>query len=325
MDNGPCPGGLKGFFNRGAVWFKKNKWARTSLTAALIVVPIAFLLRNLFINWQSLQDAAIEFNWARMLLSLLILLLSFAVLPLGTIFSLQSFGFTLDFRNAYYAYHASQLGKYLPGRIWIIPGRAVLIKNFGMDPFLGGMGALLETYLLIVTGILSFLPYLLLVPNATIRQVAVIGVLLCLPAILILFFPKILNRVLSVLLKWFNRPAFNITFSWKQILRILITYVLFWQLSGAGFYLLCSSVYALNGRFFFQISGVMGFSWVIGFLSFLTPAGIGVREGAIGFLLTPLLPEPFPALAAILSRVWWSLADLLSIGMAFLLFRTKRN
>ncbi len=325
MDDGARTIGLKQFFSSIWAWFKNNKWARTCLTIVFIIMPMAFLIRNLAINWQSLQKAAIQIKWGRVLISLLILQVSFTLLPLGTLLSLRAFGISLDFRDAYYAYHASQLGKYLPGRIWIIPGRAVLLRGFGIDPILGGAGALLETYLLIVTGVLVFQPYLFLVPQTAIRQVAIIGLLFCIPALLISFFPKILNRVLSFLLKMFKRPPVIIAYSWKQLLMILMVYICFWGISGSGFFILLNSFTPLSGQTFFQTIGVLGFSWVIGFISFLTPAGIGVREGAMSFLLAPIISPPFPALMAIISRIWWSLADLTSIWIAFVLSRKKKR
>lgn len=325
MDNGTRPRGLKGVLKAFLVWFRQNQWARTGLTVVLIVAPMALLVRNLIINWGSLQEAAIQIRWGRMGFTLLILLVGFGLLPLGTLSSLRALGSALSFSKAYYAYHASQLGKYLPGRIWIIPGRAVIMRGFGVDPILGGAGALLETYLLIVTGVVAFLPYMFLVPRDSIRQLAIIGMILSFPALLILFFPKLLNWLLGVFMKWLKRPAVHIAYSWKQIVVMLGVYLGFWFVSGTGFYILIDSFYPLNGQAFLQIVGVLGFSWVVGFISFLTPAGIGVREGAMGFLLAPLIPDPFPALIAIASRIWWSLADLASIGAAFLFFRTKRD
>ena len=60
-------------------------------------------------------------------------------------------------------------------------------------------------------------------------------------------------------------------------------------------------------------------AWAIGFLVFLTPGGLGVREGALALLLAPFLPSPLPAVVALLARLWWTVAELISVAIAALL------
>jgi hypothetical protein len=45
----------------------------------------------------------------------------------------------------------------------------------------------------------------------------------------------------------------------------------------------------------------------------------------MGLLLGSLIPAPLPALLAILSRFWWTLADFGSIGLAFALFGRREK
>src|SRR5262249_27823645 len=77
--------------------------------------------------------------------------------------------------------------------------------------------------------------------------------------------------------------------------------------SGLVVLVLCVGIYALG--------------WDIGFLSFLTPSGLGFREAAIVLLLGLSLVTPNAALAtvlAFLSRILSTLAELLCVGVAHL-------
>ena len=48
----------------------------------------------------------------------------------------------------------------------------------------------------------------------------------------------------------------------------------------------------------------LAFAWIIGFLSFLTPGDLGIREGLLGLLLANYIPIQQATLAALLCRVW---------------------
>lgn len=302
-----------------SAWFEAHGWAKTIATVLLITVPIYFLGRSLATNWQTLQAADIQIDWGRMLLSLVILLAAFALFPLGTLICFRGLGVRLTYPQAYYGYHASQLGKYLPGRIWIIPGRAVALKRHGVDPLIAGASALIDMYVLIAAGVLVYLPSLFQPGQGSMKQLGLLGLLLCLPLLLSLVFPKLLNRLFSLILGWVGRGELDIQFAWYHFAGMLMTYLMLWTLSGVGLFLLADSFSPLALGDLTQVIGAMGFSWVLGTVSFLTPAGLGVREGAMGLLMGSLIPAPLPALLAILSRFWWTLADFGSIGLAFVL------
>ncbi len=308
-----------------SAWFAEHSWARTLATVLLITVPLFFLGRSLVANWQTLQAANIQIDWERLLIALAILLVAFALFPLGTLICFRGLGVRLTYSQVYYGYHASQLGKYLPGRIWIIPGRAVALKRHGVDPLIAGTSALIDMYILIAVGILVYVPSLFLPAQGAMRQLGLVGLLLCVPLLVSLVFPKVLNRLFSLVLKWLGRGELEIRFAWYHFAGMLVVYLMLWILSGVGLFLLADSFSPLLVADLPQVIGAMGFSWVLGTVSFLTPAGLGVREGAMSLLLGSLIPAPLPALLAILARFWWSLADFGSIGLAFALFGRKEK
>ena len=54
-------------------------------------------------------------------------------------------------------------------------------------------------------------------------------------------------------------------------------------------------------------------SYLIGYLALVAPGGLGVREGAITFLLTPMVgPGPAAGLA-LLSRLWITATELMAL------------
>ncbi len=306
-------------------WFGQNKWAGSILTILLIIIPVYFLGRSLWANWQTLTSAEIEIDWGRMVLSLVILMAAFALFPSGTLIGLRGLGARVTYGQAYYGYHASQLGKYIPGRIWIIPGRAVTMRRFGVDGITAAASTLIDMYVLLVAGIVVFIPTLFTSAQETMRQLGWVGLLGCIPLLISIFFPSVLNKLFSLGMKWIGRGEVSFHFAWYHFALMLVNDLLLWIFAGFGLYLLADSFSPLILAQLPAVTGAMGFSWVLGTVSFLTPAGLGVREGAMGVLLSGILPVPLPALVAIVARFWWSLADFGSIGLAFLAFGRRGN
>ncbi len=322
-DENRSPNRLKEGFSTLTDWLKQHPWIKKSVSFLMVLIPGAFLVMNLVQNWQALQNVAITLRWGKITLSLGIALAAFGLYPLGTQVGLRAMGARLSYRDAYYVYHSSQLAKYLPGRIWIIPGRAVVLQRFDVDPVLAGVSILLESYLMITAGVIVFIPYLLLNQQTEIRHLGIVGLFFLIPLILLILIPRLLNWLLERIMKILNRPYKPVTYSWYHLTLMLLVYILFWGMMGLGLFVLSGSFYDLPISDLVLMMGVMGFSWVVGFVSFLTPAGLGVREGAMQFLLAPFIPLPLPALIAVVARLWWSLADLGSIGLALILKKSQ--
>jgi uncharacterized membrane protein YbhN (UPF0104 family) len=68
-----------------------------------------------------------------------------------------------------------------------------------------------------------------------------------------------------------------------------------------------------NPRF---VAGTVAAAYLVGYLFFVVPAGIGVLEGAMVLLLAQVMPHPAGALVVgALSRVWFTAAELLPLAL----------
>ena len=52
-------------------------------------------------------------------------------------------------------------------------------------------------------------------------------------------------------------------------------------------------------------------------MSFMTPGGLGIREGVLSLFLTPCLPTGTATLVALLSRVWVIITEIILAGIAW--------
>jgi uncharacterized membrane protein YbhN (UPF0104 family) len=89
-------------------------------------------------------------------------------------------------------------------------------------------------------------------------------------------------------------------------------YLLSWVLVGAGFALFVSAFIPIRGSQVLFTCGIAAASFVLGYLSPIM-AGIGVREGVMGVLLS-LIMAPTPAtFIAVSSRLWFMSGELLPL------------
>ena len=63
------------------------------------------------------------------------------------------------------------------------------------------------------------------------------------------------------------------------------------------------------------LTACFAFAWIVGFLSFLTPGGLGIREGLLGLLLSNYMIPSQATNVALLCRLWMLSAEILSAGI----------
>ena len=101
-------------------------------------------------------------------------------------------------------------------------------------------------------------------------------------------------------------------------------YSLHWVVTGGAFYLFIRAFYPLGGYYIPILSGIYALSFTAGYLAFFTPAGLGVREGALTFLLSLFIPMPIAIGVSLLSRLWLISVELV-ILVVFLINRETRR
>lgn len=219
------------------------------------------------------------------------------------------------------AFLLSQPAKYVPGGVWLFPGRVYLYHRYAHFPVEKGMvGIFWEVVLLVATASLvslgtsmdvlretSLLPLMVLI---LITAVVAVVIGLNIP----LFyqsdrFRQIINRAhLSARVKLIlfseYRPKYGIF--------ALMIFGISWLVIGFAFYLQVISIYSDAGALW-RYFGIFSSAWAFGFVTLITPSGFGVRETILILMLGTALPAPYPLLVAMTSRVWWMLAEIVVI------------
>lgn len=273
------------------------------LRALALVAALVFLALLLSSQWQALQ----AYRWqvrAPWLFASVVILAASGLWELSTWRRiLAGLGGRLRWLRAAQTWFLSNIVRYIPGNVWQFLGMAELAADDGVprvsvftsialhQALSTGVGLLLAALYLVIAGqgpVLDMLrPALLLAP---------LGLLLC--------HPRVLQALLGWLMRRLNRPAPVITLTLPQIAGLLWSYGIAWLLAGAAFASLVAAVTPISREQFVALIAIWAAAYVLGYLSLLTPSGLGVREGVLVMLLTPLFPAPLPVILALAARVW---------------------
>lgn len=306
-------------------WIRVRPWLVRFLQALAIGVPLTVLLQSLIINWRGLRSYEWQINGVTTGLALLCVTAAFCLLPLASQLALSGLGYSVDYRTAYHGYFLSQLAKYIPGKLWILPGRALALRPSGVSMISSSLGIIVELSVLIVSGVVAFLPYLLLTSNEVLDPSWSLGVGLLVASILLALHPRIFNPVLRWLMVRLGHASVDVNLTGIKLTQMLLICLVFWLAAGLGLALLARSVQEMPFRLWILIPSAFSMAWVLGFLAFFTPGGLGVREGALALLLAPFLPAPLPAALALLGRLLWTVAELISVAIAALLRKQRHK
>ncbi len=287
---------------------------------------IFFLIgRSIYFDWQRV----IDFQWSMNITLLVISVISLAIALLShgimVRYNLRLFVPSASFLNSIYAYLVSQLAKYLPGGIFTLIGRIYIYRHQGITKEIASVSLLLEVCTMLVGSLAAFLISLpLWQKNDLLARISLILVLL--PIILLFVHPGVLKKIIKS--KFFSKKVKNNFLDgleYFDVFKLVLLYVLHWFVMRLAFTFFVASVSKIELSWILPLCGALAISWATGFVSFLTPAGLGVREGILALLLSVYLPSSVALLIALLSRLWWTTTELACIGGVWTVDKLIKN
>lgn len=222
---------------------------------------------------------------------------------------LADLGSRLPVRSAARVFFVGQLGKYIPGTVWPLIAQMEMGRDLGVPRARSAAAFFLMMPVQLATG--------LLVAFGTLGWDRFGWLLLLVPVLLVLLEPRVVNAVIGYGLRRLKRPPLERPLTRKGMLAALGWALVGWVWYGVHLYFV-----APQGGLVFAI-GAFALSWCLGIMTFVVPAGAGVREVAMVAVLAPVM-ESGPAIAvALSSRVVIILGDLLCAGAAGLSARRR--
>jgi glycosyltransferase 2 family protein len=306
-----------------------KKIGKRTLQIGLPMIIAAFFIYKIRDwNWQVLISDAPRWNSSFLVLAFLGLILQ--ELSFGLIWQavLARLGSRLGFRICLRIYLASEFVRYIPGNVWHVLTRILWVGKYGVSRPIAFASMTIELITKLAAGALVFALSLLFWGNGgavgSLFQGSLIIVLggVMFVALLIMLHPRILNGLLNVALRLLKRDPVHLTLRYRDILLVTLAWCVSWTIAGTAFFFLLLALWPGTTLAMLPVCiGIYAIAWDFGFVTFITPSGLGFREAAIAalFLLAiPSVPSSIVAVLALLSRVVSTLAELLCVGAAYL-------
>jgi hypothetical protein len=295
-----------------------GKNIRRFIGAVFSFAIVLFLGKYLFNNWHSISWGGIHFNFKVLASSYLSLTASFYLSVVAWKMILRSLGIEMRAKAAIWTFGGTTLAKYIPGNVWIVGSRIYLCSEKGIAKSIAGTAILFEMLVTVVAGLWVFIGIL---PFLVIRNVPtqfwITGCLL--PLTLLVLFPNIFLRLLPSFILHRIPAMIDLKISSRYLVIATILYVGVFFAQGSGLWFLINSFYKLPIENLVPIIGIHSGSWVLGFLSFITPSGLGVREGLLSFFLKFYMPLPISIIVSFLARLWSTVFEIFITLFAFTL------
>lgn len=283
----------------------------STIKLLLTIVILYFVGRQLAHNWPQVSSYDWQVHPALLLLSIVVQLAAFFLYSKVWCIIMEGFGYPVSLPHGFKISYMTNMGRYLPGRVWQVFGMLYLCKKISIPQSVAvaswGITLLFSMIASVIAGAIAVAlnPEII---SGDLAQYTGPSLYITASAILILSFYFVLqpNRTLGLynwLLTKLNRKPIEARISVAMAAQIYIGSLLCWIGYGLAFWLFVQSI---------TVSIQMPILWGIatyivpyqlGYLAFFTPGGIGVRELTMTALLVPYF-GPISAGIAIAARIW---------------------
>jgi len=282
------------------------------IAAALVLYYIG---RTLLAQWNQYRSQPLEtdVHWLPIVGSAALVLATYALLIQTWRLLMGAAGAPLNFANAARIWCVSNLGRYMPGKIWQITTMGVMTQRAGVSAATAASSALLSTLINIACGVAITLAlswrWLERIDTSAraIAIVLIIGALVGLAAL-----PVVLPALARMVSRVIGREVALDTPSRARVAGAVGGNLLAWVLYGFAFQWFVAGVLGGAAGAAWQYLAVFTASYVVGYLFLFLPGGIGPREGVMVALLTALQLTTYKQawVVAGASRVWLTVLEI---------------
>lgn len=265
-------------------------WSRARIvrwaSRAALAVLVLFASTAVAAKWEEISGSFERVNWSpdplALAASVAILTASLALNPSGWMILARELGSDAPAAHLRAAWFASQLGRYMPGKIWLFAGRIGFLRSQGLSTpraiaasvweLIAGAAAAGAVALpcILFSGAAGFAP--------TVRTAAA-------AAAAALFVLPLLGPVQRAAFALKGRSGFT-GIGTTVGLRVAGIFCALWAARGLSLHLWLTGL-GLETRGFLPVMAAAPLSWLAGYIVFVVPGGIGVRETVTAALVAP--------------------------------------
>ncbi|MEW5796864.1 MAG: lysylphosphatidylglycerol synthase transmembrane domain-containing protein [Candidatus Zixiibacteriota bacterium] len=286
------------------------------LKIILTGVVVYYVARQVWVNWDQVRQFDWQFDIVYLALSLVCAMAALVVFSAAWVKVISAFGHLVSQAAGYRILNLSNLGRYIPGKVWQVFGMLYLAKQKNIPEEQAAASFVITELFTIPASLLvwviaaQFEPALLIdkfkiMGPGSAYTAGILGLLGC--AVLVLY-PQPFLRLANFVLRKLGRPPALFTLDKSVALQAFVGYFLGWILFGLAFWLFLVSILGDSAPSILLSIGLYNIAYQIGYLAIFAPSGLGPRELIMGALLAPFVGPVAPALAVV-ARIWSVVID----------------
>lgn len=287
----------------------------------LSIISILFILKLIFDKGSALNFNINDINLFYLFSGVILFFGYFILRSFLWWYQLKLKGYQINFRENTYRFSFSELKRYTPGNIWSFLGRASQFKELGVDNKTVGISILADIQLVIIGCFLASIPAIFWVLNSPAELKN--RLLSLIPISVVLISAYFLGTAWGYTKKYSDSknyikniflPGFELQDKFKLSAISTLTYFIF----GLSNYLIFISLHPFSIQDFIPLTSFLVFTLLAGYLSFITPMGLGVREGLVTIGLSKTLSTIDAGFYAVFSRIVLVISELSFLLLVFI-------
>lgn len=285
---------------------KVKKYLKVFLGLPLTFAAFFFIGKILTDSLPQISSHIEQANIVLLLMGMVFMLLFFLTRSIAWAKILSFFGETeKGIFHSIYSYSAAETKRYVPGSIFSFISRVQKFENSSLSKGTIVKALILESGVMVISAFTISLP-------------AAFGII----RLNNLFLIAVIAFALVLLSATFRKyQRFFLSFLPKrkfiEYVDVIFLSSIAWLLFGLGNYFFLVSIFPSDPNLIFKLASCFVLAWIIGYLAFVAPMGLGVREAAVIFLLEPFLPSYAAAAVAVITRILFVLSEVIFLALSF--------
>jgi len=254
--------------------------------------------------------------------TILLLFAGFIVLAVRWKAVMNSHRFKVSTGAAISSVGLSVFAKYIPGKLMVVLGKAGYInKKYGYPNDRLITLSFTDQFISLWSGLIVGAIGLSFINETGYYALLILVAWIALSMVIFFSWP---HRLVENLSKRLFKKTFNIpSLSFKEVLRVMPWFFLYWIIVSIGFYFLCMALsvsgVSIETGLFFPLATTFGI------ISIIAPGGVGVREGILVLCLTLYgLDTETAVTLSVASRLWFLVGEVFIFLMGVVYDRSKR-
>jgi hypothetical protein len=294
----------------------RSRKVRLALQLGLALVIFGFLVLTVVNQWSEIKSEGVHFHVGWLIPAIVILPAFFVLSAFGWDLTLRFLGYPLGVGRAQVAWGQPLLARYVPGSVLYVLGRVLLSEKAGIPRRITIASIVYEQAVSATSAVVVAAYFIIKHPDLQ-GEPWRWGVLLLIPAAIVLLHPKVFGPLANRALRAFGREPLPEVIPLRGVITLIAFYSLNWVVVAFGIYCVARSVTFIPFKDILLVGSAQAIGYFAALITLVAPAGLGIKDAAFAWAVKAALPSRSFALGSLIAialRFVMTIAELLYVG-----------